>query len=322
MLSRTLLAAVVLTFTTSSQGLLTTASKDSTGRYAYNFATIPFLAECLKLCISTFLLSRQHHGVSDRPRYSLSWKGTSLFLPPSVLYWFHNNVQFLTLKYLDTATYQILGNLKILTTGLLFWACLGRRLTPLQWISLLLLAIGITTSQVSVSSAAQFIAPLQGYLWSIASAFVSALAAIYTEWVMKRNSDSLYWQNMQLYSFGIVLNGMGLIIGDIRSIAGHSSLWPRHLFRGYNGVTFLLVANLAFSGLLVSWIMKYADSIVKVFATSMAMLVTTLVSVAAFGLQPSLQMILGMTTASISLILYYMGPSLVKLPDSPLKLPK
>ena len=139
---------------------------------------------------------------------------------------------------------------------------------------------------------------------------------------MKRNSDSLYWQNMQLYSFGIILNGMGLIVGDIRNGAGHSSLWPSHLFRGYNGVTFLLVANLAFSGLLVSWIMKFADSIVKVFATSMAMLVTTLVSVAAFGLQPSLQMILGMTTASISLVLYYMGPSLIKLPDSPPRLPK
>ena len=139
---------------------------------------------------------------------------------------------------------------------------------------------------------------------------------------MKRNSDSLYWQNMQLYSFGIILNGMGLIVGDVRRGAGHSSLWPSHLFRGYNGVTFLLVANLAFSGLLVSWIMKFADSIVKVFATSMAMLVTTLVSVAAFGLQPSLHMILGMTTASISLVLYYMGPSLVKLPDSSLRLPK
>lgn len=162
---------------------------------------------------------------------------------------------------------------------------------------------------------------VQGYLWSIASAFVSALAAIYTEWVMKRNSDSLYWQNMQLYGFGVILNGVGLIIGDIRSGAGHWSLWPGHMFRGYNGVTFLLVANLAFSGLLVSWIMKFADSIVKVFATSMAMLVTTLVSVAAFGLQPSLQMILGMMTASISLILYYMGPSLVKLPDHSIKLP-
>lgn len=43
---------------------------------------------------------------------------------------------------------------------------------------------------------------------------------------------------------------------------------------GYSGVTWLVVANLAFSGLLVSWVMKFADSIVKVYATSMAMLLT------------------------------------------------
>ncbi len=162
----------------------------------------------------------------------------------------------------------------------------------------------------------------QGYLWSIASAFVSALAAIYTEWVMKRNSDSLYWQNMQLYSFGIMLNGMGLIMGDFRGSFREATLWPSNLFKGYNAVTFLLVANLAFSGLLVSWIMKFADSIVKVFATSMAMLTTLLVSVAAFGLQPSLQMVLGMITASISLILYYMGPQLVRPIESFAKLPR
>jgi len=34
----------------------------------------------------------------------------------------HNNVQFMTLKYVDPATYQILGNLKIVTTGVLFRA--------------------------------------------------------------------------------------------------------------------------------------------------------------------------------------------------------
>ena len=39
-------------------------------------------------------------------------------------------------------------------------------------------------------------------------------------------------------------------------------------------MTWLVVANLAFSGLLVSWVMKFADSIVKVYATSMAMLLT------------------------------------------------
>ena len=55
----------------------------------------------------------------------------------------------------------------------------------------------------------------QGYLFGMVSAFLSALAAVYTEWVMKRNDDSLHWQNIQLYSFGILFNGMGLLFNNI-----------------------------------------------------------------------------------------------------------
>lgn len=55
----------------------------------------------------------------------------------------------------------------------------------------------------------------QGYLFGILSATLSAVAAVYTEWVMKRNTDSLYWQNIQLYSLGVVFNGMGLTIVDM-----------------------------------------------------------------------------------------------------------
>ncbi len=40
------------------QGLLTSASKHE-GTYRYNFATVPFLAELLKLIISSVLLQRQ-----------------------------------------------------------------------------------------------------------------------------------------------------------------------------------------------------------------------------------------------------------------------
>lgn len=60
-----------------------------------------------------------------------------------------------------------------------------------------------------------FTAPLQGYALGVLSAFLSALAAVYTEWVMKRTGDSLYWQNIQLYSFGVVFNALGLTIGDV-----------------------------------------------------------------------------------------------------------
>ena len=43
----------------------------------------------------------------------------------------------------------------------------------------------------------------------------------------------------------------------------------------------------------------------------MAMLVTLVISVALFGLAPSLQLVLGILTASISLVLYYVSPSVL-----------
>ena len=41
-------------------------------------------------------------------------------------------------------------------------------------------------------------------------------------------------------------------------------LWITRIWTGYDWVTWLVVLNLACSGLLVSWIMKHTDSIVKV----------------------------------------------------------
>jgi hypothetical protein len=58
---------------------------------------------------------------------------------------------------------------------------------------------------------------------------------------------------------------------------------------GYSPVVWCVVMNLAFTGLLVSWIMKFADTIVKVYSTSMAMLVTMLISAWLFNVQPNLQ---------------------------------
>ena len=56
--------------------------------------------------------------------------------------------QFFFLKYVNPATYQILGNLKIVSTGVLLRLCLQRRLSLLQWMALTLLMVGATTSQV------------------------------------------------------------------------------------------------------------------------------------------------------------------------------
>lgn len=128
------------------QGLLTAASKRGNS-YAYNTATVPLLAEALKFAISACILRHQlrHKAAVQVTR---NFRASLLFLVPSVIYWVHNNVQFATLRLLDPATYQVLGNLKIVTTGVLFWVLLRRQLTVLQWLALVLLMLGAATSQV------------------------------------------------------------------------------------------------------------------------------------------------------------------------------
>ncbi|GHP04272.1 hypothetical protein PPROV_000302600 [Pycnococcus provasolii] len=310
---QTLLVAAILTVATSSQGLLTTASKTHDGKYAYNFATVPLLAETLKLVVSAALLWQRRATA----RITLDVKSVAMFPVPSIIYLVHNNVQFVFLSYVDPSTYQILGNLKILTTGVLLRVLLGRKLTPLQWIALGLLTAGAATSQLSGCAAnggSSLSAPALGYFWGIVSAFLSGFAAAYTEFVMKRNSDDLYWQNCQLYAFGTVFNLMRLAYDGVTETTprlsedGQPLHWLFDMLHGYSLTTWLVVSNLAFTGLLVSWIMKFADSIVKVYATSMAMLVTMLASVAFFGLSPTPQLFLGIVIASASLQIYYLKP--------------
>ena len=71
---------------------------------------------------------------------------------------------------------------------------------------------------------------------------------------------------------------------------------------------------------LLQWLMLRSSATwLQVYATSMAMVVTMVVSIALFSLVPSLQLMLGITTASISLVLYYVSPSmLLAIPETDL----
>jgi len=69
--------------------------------------------------VSSLLLWKECQK-SPLPKMTTEWKTVSLYPIPSVIYLIHNNVQFATLTFVDTSTYQIMGNLKIVTTGILF----------------------------------------------------------------------------------------------------------------------------------------------------------------------------------------------------------
>jgi hypothetical protein len=70
------------------------------------------------------------------------------FAVPAFVYFLKNNLMFYGLKFLNPVQFQLLGNLKIPATTLLFWLMMKKPLTDLGWLSVILLTIGLTITQL------------------------------------------------------------------------------------------------------------------------------------------------------------------------------
>jgi UDP-sugar transporter A1/2/3 len=75
--------------------------------------------------------------------------------------------------------------------------------------------------------------------------------------------------------------------------------------RRYTPIVFIMILNHALSGIAVSLVMKFADNIVKVYSTSVAMVLTTLVSIPLFGFRLTLPFVLGTSVTSVAVFLHY-----------------
>ncbi|XVF44683.1 hypothetical protein PTKIN_Ptkin02bG0143900 [Pterospermum kingtungense] len=137
---------------------------------------------------------------------------------------------------------------------------------------------------------------------AIVMALLSGFAGVYTEAIIKkRPSRNINVQNFWLYIFGMAFNAVAILIQDFDAVMN------KGFFHGYSIITTLMILNHALSGIAVSMVMKYADNIVKVYATSVAMLLTAIVSVFLFGFHLTLAFFLGATVVSVSVYLHSAG---------------
>ena len=139
-----------------------------TGR-RYLTSTAVFMNEVLKLTVClTFSLYEIARTMSpSMPATSLfsgvlgtvftgdSWK---LAIPAS-LYVLQNSLQYIAISNLDSVTFQVIYQFKILPTAIFSVILLNRSLTPRQWVSLALLMLGIGIVQIPARSRA--VAPFE-----------------------------------------------------------------------------------------------------------------------------------------------------------------
>ena len=208
-------------------------------------------------------------------------------------------MQYVIFLYVDPPSYQVLKNLNIITTGILYRIFLKKKLNSIQWSALILLTLGCTTSQLNTQSDNVLSTPTMGVFLAIVMALLSGAAGVYTEMIIKKRPQrSINVQNFYLYSFGIVFNMMAIFMYD------NSQVMEKGFFYGYSSITFIMIMNHALSGLAVSMVMKYANNITKVYSTSVAMLLTTLISIPLFGFELSLPFMLGSGVVTVAVFLH------------------
>ncbi|XP_067408484.1 UDP-galactose translocator [Emydura macquarii macquarii] len=214
----------------------------------------------------------------------LQYVDTLKLAVPSLIYTLQNNLQYVAISNLPAATFQVTYQLKILTTAVFSVLMLRKSLSRLQWLSLLLLFAGVAIVQVEQSQTggeSAVGAARQSYAVGLAAVLISCLssgfAGVYFEKILKGSSASVWLRNVQLGIFGTLLGLLGMWWAEGAAVAG------RGFFHGYGPLVWGVILNQAFGGLLVAVVVKYADNILKGFATSLSIVASTVASVHLFG---------------------------------------
>jgi UDP-sugar transporter A1/2/3 len=361
-----LISLVALVVQNSTLVLMTRYSRFSQpAAERYYTSTLVLNQEIVKmaLCLVLFFFERpSEHSCGggssylDRLKEVVIQRSTMKLCLPAALFTLQNFLIFVALSHLDAMTFQMLSQTKLLSAAVFSVLLLDRRLNAWQWISLILLTLGVFLSQADTThatSSSSFIKasktpggvtppppspdklaaveremlsqnPLIGGLACVISGLSSSFAGVYFEKVVKTTSPSLAVRNIHLGIFGIPLAFLSMLVLDVAptwytppSSASPTTGEQFRYWRGYNTLTVMLVFVHALGGLLVAVVAKYADNILKGFATGVAIVVSGLFGWIFWDYHPTIMFVGGCMLVTISTMVYHHkdgGPGAGRLP--------
>ena len=213
-----------------------------------------------------------------------------------MLYVMQNSLQFVAVNHLDASTFTILSQLKILTTAVCSVSMLGTRLSLRRWRALVLLVIGAvlvqlpTNSSTASASHASSRTSLAGLAAVLGMVCLSGVAGVWLEMFLKNKdvsstlpstahsapAPSIWERNLQLSLYGVLFGLSSVMVND------YAAVRERGFFYHYSLWTLLVVVIAAVGGLIVALVVKYTNTIVKGFAASISIILTSLASMQLF----------------------------------------
>ena len=247
-------------------------------------AVVVLLAEVLKLlaCLSFLLIARGGPtGMLHELREAI-WRrklDTLKLCVPSGCYAIGNNLQFVAAQHLSAVMLHMVERTKVLGTACFGVIILQTSLRSNQWLALLLIVVGVFLAQSHHEEASDGQPTPNVFLGicaALAVSLVSSFSGVWLELVLKSDQTPLALRNVQLALYSIPLQLL------VCHHFGHPLLVP------LSWISSLLAINLAFAGLLVATIVRFADNNLKNLAQALATIVSALASIPLFGFQPNL----------------------------------
>eukprot|EP01116_Phalansterium_solitarium_P022995 TRINITY_DN783_c0_g1_i2.p1 TRINITY_DN783_c0_g1~~TRINITY_DN783_c0_g1_i2.p1 ORF type:complete len:345 (-),score=118.94 TRINITY_DN783_c0_g1_i2:375-1409(-) len=270
--------------------------------------TIPYLAtsavvmgEILKLLCCVVLTLIGGDGVSGLLQKTFGQPVELLKMGfISLLYVIQNNLLFVAVSNLDAATFQVSYQLKILTTAVMSVLLLSKSLSKTQWVSLVILMLGVAFVQISPDAPDKAVDgnKLLGLFVVVLSCLSSAFAGVYFEKLLKNSTSTIWIRNIQLGLWGA---GFGIATAYVND---GLAIREGGFFQGYNNLVALVIAVQAAGGLLVAVVVKYADNILKGFATSISIISSSVLSMFLFSFRPGVLWLVGASLVMSSTYLY------------------
>jgi len=214
-----------------------------------------------------------------------------------------NNLLYLALSNLDAATYQVCYQLKIITTALFSATMLQRKFSKTKWLALVILTIGVAIVQTSGNSADDVEKDSDqnralGLFAILCAACTSGFSGVYFEKILKGSSTSLWMRNIQMGLPSMIISFITVFAQDGRTIAA------KGFFVGYSPVVWTVVVIQAVGGLIVAVVVKYADNVLKTFASSFGIVISCIVSAIFFDFHPNFAFLCGASLVVLSTVLY------------------
>lgn len=181
--------------------------------------------------------------------------------------------------------------MKILTTAVFSAVMLKRRFSTTKWASLFVLTVGVAIVQVSGSSDAsdndedrnRFI----GLVAVLCATCTSGFSGVYFEKILKGSEITLWIRNIQMSLPSMIIALITCYLEDSVEISA------KGFFQGYSPMVVITITVQAVGGLIVAVVVKYADNVLKVFATSFSIILSCIISAFAFDFRPNLLFIVG-----------------------------